>query len=190
MSRRTVLGTVGAAGLAGTLGVLAKPAIVRSADYKRFGRLGAAGRLPRTAGLRGAGVFAKHGVDVEMVDYLANGDDVLTKHIASGKIDVGAGFLLGWLKPLDEGLDVATDLRHPCRLHAAADDPHHWRQAGADLRGKTIAIAVERPGAADFCRHADQARHRSGQGCHLEGVPGQSAGGFGAEGRSRRARAF
>ena len=143
MSRRTVLGAFGAVGLAGTLGVLAKPAIVRSADLQKV-RLGWAQPVACHAPLAYAakvGVFAKHGVDVELVDFLANGDDALTKYIASGKIDVGAGFLLGWLKPLDEGLDV----RLISGTHAGCTRLLTTRTSGIkqalDLRGKTIAVA-------------------------------------------------
>jgi len=144
ISRRAVLGTVGAAGLAGTLGVLAKPAVVRSADLQKI-RLGWAQPAACFAPLAYAaqtGVFARHGIDVELVDYLSNGDDVLTKYIASGKIDVGAGFLLGWLKPMDEGLDV----RLISGTHAGCTRLLTTRTSGikqaADLRGKTIATAA------------------------------------------------
>ena len=143
VSRRTVLGTVGAAGLAGTLGILAKPAIVHSADLQKV-RLGWAQPVACHAPLAYAakvGVFAKHGVDVDLVDFLANGDDALTKYIASGKIDVGAGFLLGWLKPLDEGLEV----RLISGTHAGCTRLLTTRTSGIkqalDLRGKTIAVA-------------------------------------------------
>ena len=143
VSRRTVLGTVGAAGLVGTLGVLAKPAMVRSADLQKV-RLGWAQPAACHAPLAYAektGVFAKHGIDVELVDFLANGDDALTKYIASGKIDVGAGFLLGWLKPMDEGLDV----RLISGTHAGCTRLLTTRTTGIkqalDLKGKTIAVA-------------------------------------------------
>jgi len=142
-SRRKVLGAVGAAGLASTIGVLAKPAIVRSANPAKV-RLGWAQPAACHAPLAYAaqqGVFAKHGIDVELIDFLANGDDALTKFIASGKIDVGAGFLLGWLKPLDEGLDV----RLISGTHAGCTRLLTTRTSGIkqalDLRGKTIAVA-------------------------------------------------
>jgi NitT/TauT family transport system substrate-binding protein len=141
--RRTILGTLGSVGLAGTLGVLAKPAIVRSANLQKV-RLGWAQPVACHAPLAYAaniGVFAKYGVDVDLVDFLANGDDALTKYIASGKIDVGAGFLLGWLKPLDEGLDV----RLISGTHAGCTRLLTTRTSGIkqalDLRGKTIAVA-------------------------------------------------
>jgi len=142
-SRRTVLGAAGAVGLVGALGVLAKPAIVRAADLQKV-RLGWAQPAACHAPLAYAaqtGVFAKHGIDVELVDFLANGDDALTKYIASGKIDVGAGFLLGWLKPLDEGLDV----RLISGTHAGCTRLLTTRTSGIkqalDLKGKTIAVA-------------------------------------------------
>jgi NitT/TauT family transport system substrate-binding protein len=143
LSRRKMLGAAGAVGIATTLGVLAKPAIVRSADLQKV-RLGwaqpAACHAPPAYAAK-TGVFAKHGIDVELVDFLANGDDALTKFIASGKIDVGAGFLLGWLKPLDEGLDV----RVISGTHAGCTRLLTTRTSGIkqapDLRGKTIAVA-------------------------------------------------
>ena len=143
VSRRSLLGTVGAAGLAGTLGVLAKPAIVRSANLQkvRFGWGQPAACHAPLAYAAKTGVFEKHGVDVELIDFLANGDDALTKYIASGKIDVGAGFLLGWLKPMDEGLDV----RLISGTHAGCTRLLTTRTSGIkqvlDLRGKTIAVA-------------------------------------------------
>jgi NitT/TauT family transport system substrate-binding protein len=143
VSRRALLGTVGA-GLAGTLGVLATPAIVHSADLQKV-RLGWAQPAACFAPLAYAantGVFARNGIDVELVDFLANGDDMLTKYIASGKIEVGAGFLLGWLKPMDEGLDVKLI----SGTHAGCTRLLTTRTSGIkqamDLRGKTIAIAA------------------------------------------------
>ncbi len=108
VSRRGLLGGAGAVGLASAAGVIAAPSVVRSAELQKV-RLGWAQPAACHAPLAFAakqGIFAKHGIDVELVDFLASGDDALTKYIASGKIDIGAGFLLGWLKPLDEGLDV------------------------------------------------------------------------------------
>ena len=145
LSRRAVLGAAGAVGLAGTLGGLAAPTIVRSAELRKV-RLGWGQPLVCHGPLAYAaktGIFAKHGVDVELVDFLANGDDALTKFIASGKIDVGAGFLLGWLKPLDEGLDV----RLISGVHAGCTRLLVNRNSTVkqlmDLRGKTIAVAQE-----------------------------------------------
>ena len=145
LSRRTVLGAAGAIGLASTLGGVATPTIVRSAELRKV-RLGWAQPAACHAPLAYAaktGIFAKHGVDVELVDFLANGDDALTKFIASGKIDVGAGFLLGWLKPLDEGLDV----RLISGMHAGCTRLLVNRNSTVkqleDLRGKTIAVAQE-----------------------------------------------
>jgi NitT/TauT family transport system substrate-binding protein len=88
------MGTVGAAGLAGTLGVLAKPAIVRSAGLQRV-RLGWAQPVACHAPLAYAakiGVFAKYGVDVDLVDFLANGDDAQVLRAvrrARGTVEMG-----------------------------------------------------------------------------------------------------
>jgi NitT/TauT family transport system substrate-binding protein len=144
LSRRTVLGTAGAAGLAGTLGVLATPSIVRSADLQkiRFGWAQPAACFAPIAYAAQTGVFARHGIDAELVDYLANGDDVLTKYIAAGKIDVGAGFLLGWLKPMDEGLDVRLISGTHAGCTRLLTMPGSGIKQVVDLRGKTIAVSA------------------------------------------------
>jgi len=144
ISRRTVLGAAGAVGLAGALGVVAAPSIVRSADLKkvRFGWAAPAACHAPLGYAAQQGIFAKHGIDIELVDFLANGDDALTKYLASGKIDAGAGFLLGWLKPLDEGLDVrlisATHAGCMRLLTTAASGIKKLE----DLKGKTIAVGA------------------------------------------------
>ncbi|NEU98331.1 ABC transporter substrate-binding protein [Bradyrhizobium uaiense] len=143
LSRRAALGGAGALGLAGSLGIIAKPAIVRSADLQKV-RLGWAQPAACYAPLGYAaqkGIFAKHGIDVELVDFLAGGENALIPYIASGKVDVAAGFLLGWLKPLDEGLDVKLI----SGTHAGCTRLLVGHGSGigqlADLKGKTIAVS-------------------------------------------------
>jgi NitT/TauT family transport system substrate-binding protein len=143
VSRRTILGTAGAAGLAGTLGMLAKPAIVHSAGLQkiRFGWAQPAACFAPIAYAANTGVFARHGIDAELVDFYASGNEELIQFMAAGKLDVAAGFLLGWLKPMDEGLDV----RLISGTHAGCTRLLTTQASGIkqaiDLRGKTIAIA-------------------------------------------------
>jgi NitT/TauT family transport system substrate-binding protein len=131
------------AGVAGALGAFDAPRSVR-ADALRTVRIGWAEPAACHAPLGYAehnGIFAKHGIKAELVNFLSNGDDLLTKYLASGKIDVGAGFLLGWLKPLDEGLDVKliSATHAGCtRLLASATGGVKKLE---DLKGKTIAVA-------------------------------------------------
>ncbi len=74
-------------GLAGAAGVIAAPAVVRSAELQKV-RLGWAQPAACHAPLAFA---AKQGIEIELVDFLANGDDALTKDIASGSIYSGSG---------------------------------------------------------------------------------------------------
>jgi NitT/TauT family transport system substrate-binding protein len=142
ISRRTVLGVAGAAGLAGALGVIGAPSIVRSAELKkvRFGWAAPAACHAPLGYAAQEGIFAKHGIDIELVDFLANGDDALTKYLASDKLDVGAGFLLGWLKPLDEGLDVKLiSATHAGCMRLLTTSASGIKKL-EDLKGKTIAV--------------------------------------------------
>lgn len=51
------------------------------------------------------GVYAKHGLDVELFYQGASGQ-TLIQSIATDKTDAGAGLLYDWVKPLEQGLDV------------------------------------------------------------------------------------
>lgn len=144
VSRRAVLQVAGAAGVLGTLGVVAAPHVARTAPLTkvRFGWAAPAACHAPLGYAADKGIFAKHGIDIELVDFLATGDDVLTKYLAAGKLDAGAGFLLGWLKPLDEGLDVklisATHAGCMRLLTSATTGIKKLEQ----LRGKTIAVGA------------------------------------------------
>ncbi len=144
MSRRRALQSAGAAGVLGATGIIAAPLIGRTADLKkvRFGWAAPAACHAPLGYAADNGIFAKHGIDIELMDFLATGDDVLTKYLAAGKLDAGAGFLLGWLKPLDEGLDVklisATHAGCMRLLTSARTGIKTLQQ----LRGKTIAVGA------------------------------------------------
>ena len=51
------------------------------------------------------GVFAKHGIAGETVNF-AGSTEQLLEAIATGKADAGVGMALRWLKPLEQGFDV------------------------------------------------------------------------------------
>lgn len=51
------------------------------------------------------GIYAKHGLDVELYYQGASGQ-TLIQSIATNKTDAGAGLLYDWVKPLEQGLDV------------------------------------------------------------------------------------
>ena len=51
------------------------------------------------------GVFAKHNLDVDFVNFGGSTEQLL-EAIATGKADAGLGLALRWLKPLEQGFDV------------------------------------------------------------------------------------
>jgi NitT/TauT family transport system substrate-binding protein len=51
------------------------------------------------------GIFEKHGLQVELVNF-AGSTDQLLEAIATGKSDAGVGMALRWIKPLEQGFDV------------------------------------------------------------------------------------
>jgi NitT/TauT family transport system substrate-binding protein len=87
-----------------------------------------------------SGIFARHGLDVEFVNF-AGSTEALLETIATGKADAGHGMALRWLKPLEQGFDVkiVAGLHSGClRLLAGKDK---GIASVADLRGKTVAIS-------------------------------------------------
>lgn len=51
------------------------------------------------------GFFAKHGLDVDLINYSGSTDQLL-ETLATGKADAAIGMALRWLKPLEQGFDV------------------------------------------------------------------------------------
>lgn len=85
------------------------------------------------------GFFAKHGLDVEMVNFGGSTDQLL-EAIATGKADAGIGLALRWLKPLEQGFDVKITagthggcLRLLVPAESGISDLAH-------LKGKSIAV--------------------------------------------------
>ena len=86
------------------------------------------------------GIFKKHGLDVELINFGGSTDQLL-EAISTGKADAGVGMALRWLKPLEQGFDVkiTTAIHGGCmRLFAT--------QTGgiktlADLKGKTVGCS-------------------------------------------------
>ncbi len=86
-----------------------------------------------------AGIFEKHNLDVELVNFGGSTDQLL-EAIGSGKADVGIGMILRWLKPLEQGFDVKL----VAGVHGGCSYLVGSRDAGitdiASLRGKTIGV--------------------------------------------------
>lgn len=87
------------------------------------------------------GIFARHGLDVELISY-AGSTDQLLESMSTGKADAGVGMILRWIKPLEQGFDVKLlgGTHGGCirmlgsRRAGISEDP-------ASLRGKAIGLA-------------------------------------------------
>jgi NitT/TauT family transport system substrate-binding protein len=85
------------------------------------------------------GIFDKHGLDVDLVNFGGSTDQLL-EAIGSGHADAGIGMILRWLKPLEQGFDVklVAGIHGGCSYLVAA------RASGItdvpSLKGKRIGI--------------------------------------------------
>ena len=108
-SRRALLKTAGAVGVAAAGGVLGRqvfsPAIAAPAPKIRLAWTEvAACHSPLGFGVA-RGIYAKHNLDVELFFQGASGQ-TLIQALATSKADAGAGLIGDWLKPLEQGFDV------------------------------------------------------------------------------------
>ena len=143
LSRRTILKTVGAVGLAASAGALGSrvfaPAVAGPAPKIRlaWGDI-AACHSPLGFGVAN-GLFAKHNLDVELYPFASNGQTVI-QALATSKADAGAGLLGDWLKPLEQGFDVKLFVGS----HGGCGRLFASEKSGIkdlkDLKGKTIAV--------------------------------------------------
>jgi NitT/TauT family transport system substrate-binding protein len=86
------------------------------------------------------GIFAKHGLDVEAINFGGSTDQLL-EAISTGKADAGVGMALRWLKPLEQGFDVkiTTAIHGGCmRLFAKKGGPV---RTVADLKGRQVGCS-------------------------------------------------
>ncbi|MBV8119761.1 MAG: ABC transporter substrate-binding protein [Alphaproteobacteria bacterium] len=95
------------------------------------------------------GIFAKHNLDVEFVNFGGTTDQLL-EAIATGKADAGLGLALRWLKPLEQGFDV----RITTGIHGGCIRLLGSKAAKIDslesLRGKSIGISDQAGPAKNF----------------------------------------
>jgi NitT/TauT family transport system substrate-binding protein len=95
------------------------------------------------------GIFARHGLDVEFVNF-GGSTEALLEAIATGKADGGIGMALRWLKPLEQGFDVKiTAGLHGGCLRLLGSKVAGITEIGA-LKGKTIAISDQASPAKNF----------------------------------------
>lgn len=86
------------------------------------------------------GFFAKHGLEVELVNFGGSTDQLL-EAIATGKSDAGIGMALRWLKPLEQGFDVKiTAGTHGGCLRLLVNNGSGIERL-EDLKGKVIATS-------------------------------------------------
>ncbi|MBE9607054.1 ABC transporter substrate-binding protein [Acetobacteraceae bacterium H6797] len=87
------------------------------------------------------GIFARHGLEVEFVNF-GSSTEALLEAIATRKADAGVGMALRWLKPLEQGFDVKiTAGTHGGCMRLIADPKSGITSDVNSLRGKTIATA-------------------------------------------------
>jgi NitT/TauT family transport system substrate-binding protein len=141
-SRRTILKTVGAVGVAASAGALGRqvfsPAIAAPAPKVRLAWTEvAACHSPLGFGVA-KGIYAKHNLDVELFYQGASGQ-TLIQALATSKADAGAGLVGDWLKPLEQGFDVKLFVgsHGGCQRLLASKASGVTDLAG--VKGKTIA---------------------------------------------------
>jgi NitT/TauT family transport system substrate-binding protein len=109
LSRRAVLKTAGAVGVAAAGGVLSRqvfsPAIAAPAQKIKLAWTEvAACHAPIGFGVS-KGLFSKYNLDIELFNQGATGQ-TLIQALATGKADAGDGLIDDFLKPLEQGFDV------------------------------------------------------------------------------------
>jgi NitT/TauT family transport system substrate-binding protein len=142
-SRRTFIRATGAVGVAASLGVLAGEAFSQQnkapTKLKIAWAQGAACHSP-LAFAKENGIFIKHGLDVELIDFQGSSEQLL-EAIATGKADAGLGLLLQWLKPLEQGFDVKLVAGTHAGCMRLLASPTAGIKRVEDLRGKTVAVS-------------------------------------------------
>ena len=96
------------------------------------------------------GFFARHGLDVDLVNYSGSTDQLL-ETLATGKADAAAGMALRWLKPMEQGFDVKiVASTHGGCLRLLAPTASDIKTL-KDLKGKIIAVSdMNSPGKNFF----------------------------------------
>jgi NitT/TauT family transport system substrate-binding protein len=142
VSRRAVLKTAGAAGVAVSAAALGSrvfaPAVAGPAPKVRLAWTEvAACHSPLGFGVA-KGIYSKHNLDVELFYQGASGQ-TLIQALATGKADAGAGLIGDWLKPLEQGFDVKLFVGSHGGCQRLLASKASGVKTLADVKGKTIA---------------------------------------------------
>jgi NitT/TauT family transport system substrate-binding protein len=142
ISRRAILKTVGAAGVAVSAAALGSrvfsPAVAGPAPKIRLAWTEvAACHSPLGFGVA-KGIYGKHNLDVELFYQGASGQ-TLIQALATGKADAGAGLIGDWLKPLEQGFDVKLFVGSHGGCQRLLASKASGVKTLADVKGKTIA---------------------------------------------------
>ncbi|CAN7654594.1 ABC transporter substrate-binding protein [Pararhizobium sp. LjRoot238] len=141
LSRRALLQATGVAGAAAAFGLIG----AKSTRYAMAGNLTpiklewtevAACHSPVGFGLS-KGIYAKHGLDVELFYQGASGQ-TLIQALATRKAEAGPGLLYDWLKPIEQGFDVKLFAGSHGGCQSILVKPDSGIKTLTDLKGKTI----------------------------------------------------
>jgi len=154
ISRRNVLRGAGAAGAAITLGTVGSPMLWAQQPSVGLRKLKLAWNATAicTAAApiaKERGIFAKHGLEVEFVNF-GGSTETLLEAIATGKADAGIGMALRWLKPLEQGFDVKLTAGVHGGCLRLVGSKTHGTTTLESLKGKTIAISDQASPAKNF----------------------------------------
>lgn len=96
------------------------------------------------------GIFEKHGLKVELVNFSGSTDQLL-EIIATRKADAGLGMVHRWIKPLESGLDVKlVGASHGGCVRLVGYEPAGVKTL-KDFKGKTVAVSdLNSPGKNFF----------------------------------------
>ena len=152
-SRRKLLGQGAALAALGGAGALALSSRSASAATLTPIKLAWNANAPCLAAApvaQAKGLFAKHGLQVELINFSGSTDQLL-EVIATSKADAALGMIHRWIKPLESGLDVKL----VGSSHGGCSRLVGYQKAGvttlASLKGKTIAVSdLNAPGKNFF----------------------------------------
>ncbi|BDR08978.1 ABC transporter substrate-binding protein [Comamonas thiooxydans] len=151
LGRRAFLRTASAAGALGLVGLGANQVLAAppARNLKLAWNMGAVCLSPAPVAIE-RGIFEKHGLNVELINFSGSTDQLL-ESIATGKADGGLGMIHRWLKPLESGFDVKlVGSSHGGCVRLVGFQPAGVTTLKA-LKGKTIAVSdLNSPGKNFF----------------------------------------